>query len=132
MRGNPPQSLEDIEKPSGDKKDLLIDPVLTLLKVSSMQYLFCLGDNHLCYKDQTRKFSRPDFFRRHVNEVHLCQFQVNDHCPYPACDVSFGGVMQFKNHATIVHGVKLSTSLLDPRNVRISSENSISSSFIKM
>ena len=57
VQGNPPPSLGDIEKPSGDKMDLLIDPVLTSLKVSSTQCLFCLGDNHLCYKDQTRKFS---------------------------------------------------------------------------
>ena len=132
MRGNPPLSLKDIEKPSGNKMDLLIDPVLTSLKVSSTQCLFCLGNNHLCYKDQTRKFSRPDSLRRHIDEVHLCHFQVNDCCPHPVCDVSFGGVMQFKNHAAIVHGVKLSTGLLDPRNVRISSENSISSSSMKV
>lgn len=125
VRGNPPPSFEDIEKPSEDKSDMLIDPVLSSLKVSSTHCLFCLGDNHLCYKDQTRKFSRPDSLRRHVDKVHLCHFQVNDRCPHPACNVSFGGVMQFKNHAAIVHGVKLSTNLLDPGNVRISSENSI-------
>lgn len=53
MRDNPPPSLEDTEKPSGHKMDILIDPTLSLLKVSSTQCLFCLDDNHLCYKDRT-------------------------------------------------------------------------------
>lgn len=132
VRDNPPSSFEDIKKPSGDKMDMLIGPALSSLKVSSTQYLFCLGDNHLCYKDQTRKFSRPDSLRRHVDEVHLSYFQINNRCPHPLCDVSFEGVMQFKNHAAIVHGIKLSTSLPDPRNIRNSSENSIYSLSMKL
>lgn len=53
-------SFEDIEKSNEEKIDMLIDPALSLLKVSITQCFFCLGDNHFCYKDQTRKFSRPD------------------------------------------------------------------------
>ena len=74
MQGNPSLSLKDIKKLSENKIDPLIDPVLALLKVSNMQCLFCFGNNHLCYKDQTRKFSRPNFYRRHVNEVYFCYF----------------------------------------------------------
>lgn len=74
MQGNFFLSLEDIEKLSENKIDPFIDPVLTLLKVLSMQCIFCFGNNHLCCKDQPRKFSRPNFFRCYVNEVYLCYF----------------------------------------------------------
>lgn len=97
--------------------EMFIDPTLFPLKISSKQCLFCLGDIELSYEDRVRHFSRADSLRRHVDEVHLCHFKANDRCPHPACDAVFEGVMQFKNHAATVHGIKLSLSLLDNREV---------------
>ncbi len=67
-------SFKDMKKPNRDKTDILIDPVLSSLKVSSTKYLFYLGNNHLFCKDQTRKLSQPDFLQCHVDKVHLCHF----------------------------------------------------------
>ena len=88
--------------------EMIVNPIE--LKISNTQCLYCLGDNHLSHENRTRQFSRADSLRRHVDDVHLSRFNVNDCCPHPACDDAvFETVMQFKNHAAIVHGIKLSS-----------------------
>lgn len=53
MQDNLPSFFKDIKKPSRDKMNMLINLVLSLLKVLSTQCFFCLGNNFFCYKNQT-------------------------------------------------------------------------------
>lgn len=95
------------ESPENDV-ELILDPILFPLEVSSTQCLFYLGDSYLSYGDRIRQFSRADSLRRHVNDVHLRYFESKDRCPHAACDTRLQTVVQFLNHAAVIHKIKLS------------------------
>lgn len=83
---------------------------LVPLELPSTICLFCLGNDELTIQARTASFSRIDSLRRHMDDVHLSQYDPNVPllCPHPSCDISLEGVNRFKNHAALVHNVLLS------------------------
>lgn len=98
------QSSEKQEESRDDDVEMITDPGLFPLKISSTQCLFCIGDTFLTVGKRKKNFTR---LQRHVNSVHLSRF--DRHCPHPSCDNAYFEKLEtFRNHAARVHGSKFS------------------------
>ncbi|KAK4615709.1 hypothetical protein CLAFUW4_09808 [Fulvia fulva] len=83
----------------------------TPIECHKLQCLFCIGDERLSFKDQTRRFCREqklwDHTRNHLAPLaHLSEVR----CPHPHCrsgSVKLQGIQHLKNHAHAVHGIRL-------------------------
>ncbi|KAF2158748.1 hypothetical protein M409DRAFT_30777 [Zasmidium cellare ATCC 36951] len=81
------------------------------IECHKLQCLFCIGDERLSFKDQTRLFCREQKLWNHTkNHLDPIQHLSEVHCPHPYCrrrPVALQGIQHLKNHAYAVHGIRL-------------------------
>ncbi|KAI9770756.1 MAG: hypothetical protein M1840_003006 [Geoglossum simile] len=72
------------------------------------QCLFYLGESSLCHSARTFSFSHRDALIRHVSgHLRTRDWSKNPSCPHPVCKTKLDSEMHFKNHAAIIHNIKL-------------------------
>ncbi|KAI9779260.1 MAG: hypothetical protein M1839_007512 [Geoglossum umbratile] len=84
------------------------DPNLFPISCPGTQWLFCLVESSLCHSARTFSFSRRDALIRHVNgHLRTRDWSKNPLCPHPVCGVKLDSEMHFKNHAAVIHNIRL-------------------------
>jgi len=76
------------------------------------QCIFCIGNERLSYKQQTRTFNRVSHMWDHVENVHLSKVPAGQRiiCRHPVCKAQglvLDNVILFKNHVAEVHEIDL-------------------------
>lgn len=86
-----------------------VDLDLFPMQCPSYQCLFCLGNINLPTKARTHGYSQSSSLKRHVNNLHLEHHDPKQEfaCPHPTCNQLLSGTEHFKNHAFMVHNVRL-------------------------
>jgi hypothetical protein len=83
-------------------------PDIFSMSCPGTQCLFCLGTASLCDLARVFCFSRRDALQRHVLEhLRTRDWSQNSECPHPVCEAELESDMHFKNHALIVHNIRL-------------------------
>jgi len=95
-------AAEEVCEKSEDK-----DPDSFPIECPGTQCLFCLGDRTLCSTSRTFCFSRKDALIRHVESLHLKEWNwmESPECPHPLCETKLESSTHFKNHAAQVHNI---------------------------
>src|SRR5947208_6679396 len=103
-RQSPRQAYEEITQ----EEVTYEDPDLFPMSCPGTQCLFCLGESSLCHSARTFSFSRRDALIRHVNgHLRPRDWSKNPFCPHPVCEAKLDSEMHFKNHAAVIHNIRL-------------------------
>lgn len=84
------------------------DPDLFPISCSGTQCLFCLSKSSLCHSARTFFFSCRDALIRHVNKhLQTRDWSMDPFCPHTVCKTELDSEMHFKNHAAVIHNIRL-------------------------